>query len=380
MRTSLLKNEIVSMNSEPTPIPLYGFLIYSSNANFKNCILPFISSSENLLKFFFHFQKLNPNVDLEKFLPYSRLKVTVLDGLQNSYVAYIFENQFNPILISTPISAPIYKTIDCSYIDETIDENSICALFSLNKIFVLKSYILPKNQEVFAARDESDDMFFVALKKTKEKLIGISHGKIEQNNIEFPDYLNVILDAHNLNVLSKLYFKWLDFWVKYNNGIRKNFLKARETCVGPLVKWICCFIWFPLTIGLIFYYHALMLPFHIFSIPLEFFLCEQNSNVGKMIKNFNQFWLFPYSFYFIFRLCFAPFDLHTKLNGIEIGSNDIEPQKTMFAVPYLIERKQYDIRKSAFMVCLELIALFYGGFFSSLPFVFLFSLHGEHNK
>jgi hypothetical protein len=121
----------------------------------------------------------------------------------------------------------------------------------------------------------------------------------------------------------------------------------------------------------------LMLPFHIFSIPLEICLCEPDSHVfGKITKSFIQFWLFPYSFYFIFRLCFVQFDLHDKFDDIEIHSNDIEPRKIMFTVPYLIERKKCNTRR----VFCDLRLLLIWGLSSSLLFLRLFIIHGERNE
>jgi len=382
---SLLQNEIVQFYDEPSPFKLYDFLIYPSNANFKNCILPFISSSENLLKIFSHFQKLDSKVNLEKFLPYSRLKVTVVN-LQGPRVAYIFENGFHPILISESIC----EAIHCDYIDKTIDENSICALFLSNKIFLLKSYILPKNQEVFAAYDESDDMFFVALKKSQNTLVAISHGIIK-SDIKFPDYLNCILKAHNLNGLQKIIFKLINVYVKYEQLLWKCFHKTNQKLLTLITRFIAdvlvlrvLFIILLSAIVFILLYIARIFPFQILSFLFEFFLFRDNLNdYGKFQKHVNimEVWMLPYSFFCFFRLC-----LHCFANLMEYyGKNDlikIKPEKSMWIVPYLIERKKYpsNICELTGITFFQLCLMFFGGFvfyyFSSL----FFKSYGESNE
>jgi len=344
---SLLKKKFVAIDSDliTTPLKLYDFFIYPSNANFKNCILPFISSSENLLKIYFHFKKLDPKINFEKFLPYSKLIVTVLDfDLKRSHVAYIFENQFNPIIIS---ENP-YKTINCSYIDKNINGNSICALFSSNKIFTLDSYILSKNQEVFAAYDESDSMVCVALKKNQENFTVISHGKITKNKMTFPNCLDIILEVHNLSILSKIYYKVYDSYYRYNRFIDKII----DKCATGMYTYtqssrdsiqIILTMLFPVLIFFLFVlvYHINMFPFHILSIPFELYLSKYNVNcLGAMTTNFFDFWLFPFSFHFIFRLFFVHFNLENVGDYAKLHLNEIHPRKTMFVLPYLQEQKK----------------------------------------
>jgi hypothetical protein len=206
-----LENEIVPKISKiyVSSFKLYDFLIYPSNGCFKYAILPFISSSENLLEIFFHFQKLHPAVNLEKFLPYSTIKTSVLD-LNDSLFAYIFQDEyksFNPILYSQNN----YKTCNIND-DKNINEDSIFAFFSSNKIFSLETYVLQNNENVYAGFDEENEMFFVAIKTDQGKLIPISHGVIK-SKIKFPDYLECILEAHNLNCFSKIYFSNLSLFL-----------------------------------------------------------------------------------------------------------------------------------------------------------------------
>jgi len=372
-----LKNEIVPKTTQTTPsFKLFDFLIYPSNGTFKNTILPFISSSENLLKIYFHFQKLHPNVNLEKFLPYSTIKKTVLD-VQDSPFVYIFQNEyksFNPIVFSENN----YKI--CTINDQKIQEDDIYALFSPNKIFSLKTYILDNNSEVYAACDQENDMFFVALKTNQGKLSAISHGPLQishkpfQSRIMFPEDLDCILKAHNLTGFSKIYFNVFDFYRKYRQIIWKpcTALKKLDTMTMS-VRFILVLA---LLLPFVLLYHATIFPFHILSIPFEFFLWEKNLMlfpVNMFSENFMNFWILPYYFSIIFSICFA------KIFVILFDDNitKIEPLKTMWAVKYLVRRKHVSAIDSICTVWGLLGFNFMWGIVSSLPFGLLFMIHGE---
>ena len=131
-----LENQIVAFIAQPTPIKLYGYFIYPSNDKFKNDILPFLSS-EILLKIYFHFQNLYPNLSIEKFLPDSRfrLKTTVLDLEKSYYPAYIFKNEFscfNPIIFD---SEQNYRTVTLGRPYNT-EDGSIYVLYVCKKVEV----------------------------------------------------------------------------------------------------------------------------------------------------------------------------------------------------------------------------------------------------
>jgi hypothetical protein len=348
-----LQNKIVPRPAQTTTsLKLYNFLIYPSNGSFKNCILPFISSSEILLKIFLFFQKLLiPNVYLEKFLPYSTIKKTAID-MQDSYFVHIFQNEysfFNPILHETSKialtddflrvilhSRTNYKT--CTIIEKNIEKDSMFALFSSNTIFPLKTYVLKNNLEIFAACDEENN-FFAAIKTSSGKLTAISQG-IFISTIQFPDYLDCILEAHDLNSFSKISLKVFDFYHKYNQFVWKIWDK----------------------IGLLFLpglYHALIFPFHILSIPFELFLFQNNFILfGIFSKNLIFFWILPYMFYFIFTTYFA------SVMDSENNYIIIEPLETMWAVPYLLQRKKASANE--FDLHTTLFVMFLAGFFSSL--------------
>ena len=373
-RNSLLKNEIVPKITQTKPsFKLYDFLIYPSNGTFKTSILPFISSSENLLKIYFHFQKLNPNVNLDKFLPYSTIKKTVLD-LQDSPFIYIFQDEykfFNPIVYSENN----YKI--CTMDDKNIKEGDIYALVSPNKIFSLETYIFQNNLKVYAARDQENGMFFVAIKTNQRKLTAISHGPIK-SQINFPDDLDCILKAHTLTGFSKIYFNVFDFNHKYHQFVLKTWMKIEDANSTALDNMCLCktLSIYPKLLAtaasMILLYHAMIFPFHILSIPFEFFLFKNNFMLSSVIsKNFMYFWGLPSSLYIIFFICFP------KMMELDVNTTQIKPLKTMWAVKYLVERKKVSVFESIINVLILLMGMFWLGLFSSLPFLPLFIIYGE---
>merc|ERR1712034_223948 len=116
-----------------------------------------------------------------------------------------------------------------------------------------------------------ENNFFAAIKTSSGKLTAISQG-IFISTIQFPDYLDCILEAHDLNSFSKISLKVFDFYHKYNQFVWKIWDK----------------------IGLLFLpglYHALIFPFHILSIPFELFLFQNNFILfGIFSKNLIFFW------------------------------------------------------------------------------------------
>jgi len=291
---SLTESLITPLASQPVSSKLYDFLIYLSNDKFKSCILPFISS-ENLLKIYFHFQNLDPNVSIEKFLPDSpgsKVEITVLD-FQNSYFGYIFENEF---VLLNPIIFDAKKNYRAVTLDHK-NNNLIYAFFPPNKIFSFESHVLPDNQEVFTAQDFPDNYFeflvAIASKNVQEKLQIIAYGS--NTSMEYYDYFDIpkhlgcILKAYNLNHFQKFNFKVFDFYDKYNEFLLKtrwsivveNFAKKyRYNCPWKILPAKIFFLYF----GYFPIYHAQMIPFYIWSIPLQFLLFQHN---------FIFFWTFP---------------------------------------------------------------------------------------
>jgi len=405
-KNSLLENEIVPKTTQKTPtFKLYDFLIYPSNGTFKISILPFISSSENLLKIHLHFQKLDPNVNLDKFLPYSTIKRTVLDLQDSEAFVYIFQDEyqfFNPIVYSEND----YKI--CTMDDKNIKDDDIYALVSPNKIFSLETYIIQKNLEswlqfesniIYAACDQENGMFFVAIKTNQGELTAISNGSMapglwrNMRQMKYPDDLDCILEAHNLTGFSKIYFNVFDFFHKYDQFVWKNWGKIMHVCNTALEKLDNMLSTFPRLISFIStsiaqsilvatlflpflsLYHFTMFYFHILSIPLEFFLIKKTNCISE---NFMYFWVLPNGFFIIFSICFPKMIL-LGLNddGFYDNTTQIKPLKTMWAVKYLVQRKKVSVIESICPVMALLLAMFWWGLCASVPLLPLFMIYGE---
>jgi hypothetical protein len=425
IQNSLLGNEIIPIISQTHPsFKLYDFLIYPSNDGFKYNILPFLSSSEDLLKIIFHFQKLNPNVNLRKFLPNS-------NALQDSLFPYIFQDEgkfFNPILCSE-------KNYEiCTLNDKNIEKDSVCTLFPSNKIFLLKTYFLPNTQKVYtyhndlktyvlqdkqkvyAYHNEENGMFLVAIKTNQETLVTISRGNIKLNTIKFPNFLTNILEAHNLPLtcFSKLYYKVFDFYQKYHHFVEKtrtmlgtvilprglakinNYINRSRSCVhrhlgidwyvllqffyfwvGLMVKFF--YFW----VGLMVKYHTYIFPFHIVSIPFEIFFKNHFSIFGdpNFAPNFFNFWIFPCVFYSIFDLFYGKIQLiHNALHVFVVPQLiQIKPLETMWVVPYLpVMQEKRSLCESLCDSLTWSIFYFFWGLYSSFLFLPFFMIHGEY--
>jgi len=386
--------ELVPLVSQPTSLKLYGFFIYPSNDQFKHYILPFLSS-EILLKIYYHFRNLYPNVSIQKFLPHSTVTRSVLN-FEHSYVAYIFEDEFcffNPIVCD---SEQNYKTVTLGSRHNSTEEDLIYALFSSNKIFSLESHVLTNYQKVFAAFDETDDSFFVAapVKKEEEKLIAIAHGTIPSwgIDIEFLNYLDCVLEAHELNCLKKFYFKCFDWNFKYANIFNQSRWKV---FVMDIFNRDCPWTLFPAKIfyqipRFAFYYigsfplyHAEMFPFYLLSFPVLFFLFQHNLVFSEIIaKNFVYFWTIPTSFIFMF------FWFYSKVYIIILDKDrhliQIKPQEISMPVTYLI-RTKHDEKflppcGRTLLLMIVFLELFFLGFINTLPFAPFMMIHQEANE
>jgi len=421
IKNSLLGNEIIPIISQKTPsFKMYDFLIYPSNDGFKYNILPFLSSSEDLLKIILHFQKLDPIVNLRKFLPNSTIKKSVLD-LEDSPFAYIFQDEytfFDPILYSESN----YKT--CTINDKHIKRNSVCAFFPPNNIFLLKDYSFQNERQVYAGHNEENGMFFVAcrkprqigdngeatIKKNQGTLTPICRGNISFSvKKKFPDYLHDIVDAHNLTCFSKFYYKVFDFYQKYNQFVWKTgtmlgtvILKKRaktlsnhrhdfflrkcswdNVCFGCLSYFLLQFFYY--LVGPMVLYHAYMFPFYIVSIPFEI-LFKNHLIIYGAPKHFLNFLIFPCVFYSIFECCFRKiwwsmgfssylFEDWTYIQML-IDGIQIKPLKTMWVVPYLLQRDMMD-SSEMWVLFFRSIRMFLWGIYSSLLFLPFFMIHSE---
>jgi len=135
-------------------------LFIFQTTSLKTAFFPFYLQKK-LLKIYFYFRKLYPNVSIEKFLPDSRfrLETTVIDlqksyfvDLQKSYFAYIFKDEFsffNPIIFENEFD---FRTLTLSRRDDNTEENSFYALSSSNKLFPFEQCSNLKNISVCGSK------------------------------------------------------------------------------------------------------------------------------------------------------------------------------------------------------------------------------------
>jgi len=157
-------------------------------------------------------------------------------------------------------------------------------------------------------------------------------------------------------------------------GPRRSYLRF-----SIVFFFYCIFLCFSMILN----YHVTIFPFHIASIPFEI-LFQNNFIFFWMTKlliffhipifpSFLNFWMFPVCFYSIFRFCFVRLidDMSDTNNSI------IKPLETMWAVKYLLRRKQTHICMGLYVGIFAFIGMLLWGFLSSLPFLPLFVVHGE---
>jgi len=393
---------------QPNFLKLYDFLIYPSNDGFKNYILPFLSS-ENLLKSFLYFHNLDPNIRIQKFLPYSTIRTTAID-FQNSYIAYIFDNEFsffNPIICD---SEQHYRTVTlgceaaapaAAVVNHIREANSIYALFPSNKIFRLNCHsLLSQNQKVFAAVDEENSYFFVVVMENSEnKLTFIATGtpplthffsnfdddlRMENRhdaNVQLISNLDCFLDANNLNCFQKVYFKVFYLYNKFEECIKqtrwsKFMIHIRKT-ESPWQFWPVKMLWkllvfIPFYIGYFPLYHFHCLPFYIMSLPFAFVFFQNNFMYSEIItKQFIFFWTIPSFFRSIFYLFYFKLYISIILNSEEIHNTSIQtkPSELKWALFYFMSKKpNRDAWIEALFAILGLFEIFVFQFLFSLPF------------
>jgi hypothetical protein len=340
-------------------------------------------------------------VSIQKFLPGSTVNARVHD-FPNSYSGYIFENEFssfNPIIFNS--EEKNYRTVSMRHRHSNDEEEPIYGFFpSLNEIVWLKPLVLPNNKKVFAAFDEQFDSFFVA------STIFKAHGTIPQRwniNIPFPDYLDCLVDACQLNCCQNLYFKIWDFFFKYEKYISNSFSRfqiyTQHHLVDAMETENVPFVIILLVLQIIrefFVYHTQMIPSYIFLIPFGYFLLSDNVVYSTIItKNFVYFWTIPSSLSFIsaclyFQLTFFLFNVPRS----EIGQPEllqIKHKKISWAVTYFITKKysnQFSFEFLNFDPCVckkpmffvfMFFAIYFIRFWFSLPFSFFMMIQAGEN-
>jgi len=390
---------------------LDNLLIYLSSDKFKYCILPYLSSHA-FVKIYLHFQKLVPELNFQKFLPPSRFYTTnnVLD-IQDptAYLQpleinllYQFNGEYSSlkphILYSSKTKIPIIVE---SHIP--IHPDSICAHISQNKIIVYKFYVVPaSHQELLILRNVNQ--FFVTFQESKNQFINIARGNIVSDK-EFPDYVECIWEAYNLQGWKKNYWKLKSFltmiYVKYLFYVFKiisclyeglatpldifsNYLEQQSTnyynpCVDFLFGLLFILFYVPYSLMMlptgyivcVFWYYVNMFPFFALAFPLKHFIFGFNWHSFVFVSPglaFLYICLFPH-----IKKC-MPFSVgeieHIKSEDILpniLKSFEIEPKRIMSVLPLLIRTRKLCLVECADTFILYLI-IFGLGLIFSFPF------------
>jgi len=354
-----------------------NFLIYLSSDKFKYCILPYLSS-HNFLKIYLHFQNLVPELNFEKFLPPLRFYTTnnVLDMQEpTTYLQplqinllYQFNGEFSSleshILYSSKNKIPIIVETH----NITILPDSICAHLSHNKVISYETYVIPSShQGLLILRDVNH--FFVTFEKSQNEFINIAKcSRVSEK--EFPDYVECIWEAYNLQGWIKYYWKLKSFLTTPYEKYLFYLLKI-ISCLGSRLihfskifteylfrcDYSCAHIFaclFSLNILSIFamafytifflWYYATMLPFYILSIPFKHFFFGFNWYSMVLVSP---------SLASLYVCLFPniknsmPFSIrvieHIQLEDIlpsVVKCFEIKPKKIMSIVPLLVQKRK----------------------------------------
>lgn len=337
---------------------------------------------------------------VEKFLPDSRFRVktAVLDLQKSYYPAYIFKNEFfcfNPIIFD---SEKDYRTVTLGRKNSNTEEDSVYALFSSNKIYPFRSYDVSNTQKTFVAFEENlylpflnflDGTFFVATNTVQGELRVIAYGTHPHDltEIDFSDFLDCILKAHNLNCVRTFYFRVFDLYDKYRKYLSKIrcwvfvldiFHRDYPWASWPAKILDTMFRLVLLYIGYFPIYHALILPFYILSLPFEIFLFEYHFVIsGSITKNFMIFWTIPLLFNFLSYLLY--FELAVTIDDCRLMQ--IKPEKINQAVPYFLGKKKLSPGASIKIKIFQFLFMLVVGFIYALPFYPFFKIiPGETNE
>ena len=343
-------------------------LIFLSIDKFKYCILPYLSTHD-FVKIYLHFQNLVPELNLETFLPPSRFYTTndVLDiqepllDIQEPKpylqpleinLLYQFNGEYSSlqphILYFSKNKIPnVFET------EITIPPDSICALFSENKIIPYETYVIPtSHQELLILKN---DEFCVTLQKSKHQFINIAKGNGVSKN-EFLDYVECIWEAYNLQGWEKNYWKIKSFltmtFVKYfvyiskiTSSIGFHLLHIFEIFSNNIEKAsisnhpcevfgyeVCLVAYIPLisVAGYIIFclwYYAILLPFFILAFPLKNFVLEYSYLFLSQSLASLYVYFFPQIKKFIPLWSFGTME-------------QIEPPSMMTVVPLLVQKRR----------------------------------------
>jgi len=401
---------------------LNNLLIYISSDKFKYNILPFLSS-QNFIKIYLHFQKLDPELNFEKFLPPSRFYTIIsvlnlkkpttylqpleINTLYQFHYDYVSLN--SSILYSLKHKIPYIFNPHCDY-PIPISSDSICAIISESKIIFYNKTYLAFGQELLTLRDEQNGQFFVTLPIDNGKFINLASGE-KILEIEFSEYVECIWEAYNLKGWKKVFLKFkyfftipFLFYVKYLVYVVKiySFCESRllrlgevfqynlEQCINfenrspELQNCLRCLtvpfviVYLAIIIGGLYainfvIYVSTLFPFWALSYPLKFYFFG---------FNLFSFWLVTPGLATLYA-CFFPQIIPTQ-PGLEpkyfleniLKSFQIKPKNTMSIVPLLVQKRKLFLTEFVhtllFFVCILCL-----GMCISLPIVIYLLLTGR---
>jgi hypothetical protein len=208
--------------------------------------------------------------------------------------------------------------------------------------------------------------------------------------MDFDVCLEWIWLAHDMNCLTKFYFKALTFDEKYITYLAKSRLwvfiseifkrDCRWTFLPAKILYhisrfvFLCFCFSPI-------YYANMAPFYLLAIPFEYFLFQNNFILNGIItKNFVVFWTLPASFGSFWYFLFFRDAIFNDQKWFKI-----EPKSLEKAAECHWSRR---MRRKGHADCCILFVILFGsvlyhfivGFIYSLPFCPFMMIHGEANE
>jgi len=359
-------------------LPLYqkkftNLLIYPTPDSFKYFISPYLSPKA-IIQTYKHFKILNQTPDLLDYCPTS----TVLD-LKEIKTLYFINAGNNPSPENVILYSNNSKTaIIPESISPEIRPNKICALLSSNKIFPFKQHA----EVVWVARDL--DNFCVSLKTNENKFTIIACGNLHEMNFEKD--LASIWKAYNLKGSGKFlvatryfltipfvkYFEYISpFLAKFFNPLKDWLWTALcladtpvyldhhgawvadsadmydHNVLKPILLRILWFSFCYLHAGLEF--HIFVFPFHVLAYTTYTELMPTKEISYALISLMSWFFtimfgltIFPPNliFYLLQKMLWSDLrgEPFVAKNSKHFLAFVIEPQNTMWALPFMIER------------------------------------------
>jgi hypothetical protein len=343
-----------------------NLLIYPTPHAFKLYILPLLSS-KTVIQTYEFFKILKPKQDLCEWL--DCCKSSIVRDLKDLQTLY-YINQIKPSPLNTILYSKNSKTaITLDIISPEVKPNETCALLLFNEIFPFKQYELHSEEVVWVA--QNSDNFFVALKTDENNFTLVARGNL--HNMNFHEDLECIWHVYNLRRFEKflitfqyfltiLYVKYFEFVSPF---LGKIFHKVKDDtwrdCRNMNINNFFDLILSRIMWVMLCYTHA-ALEYHIFMLPFNAVI-----TLHAVLLNFFTlptiiFFLFPVIPYFMDVRCGSE-DYTTNIFAlfIETIKNDlsgkhflaknsktfltykIEPQNTMWILPFMVERPQKNL-------------------------------------